>query len=276
MQDGMELEAQEIHLWVCRDNLINEPQLLSLYETVLSVSELQRRDRFTFQQDRHQFLVTRAAVRHVLTLYSPSISPKMWRFCTNDYGKPRIAQQLEPALYFNVSHTSGLIVLAVARQDIGVDVEHVGRNGNLVDLAETFFAPIEWCDLRDLPKAERRSRFFELWTLKEAYVKARGAGFGLAFDSFSFRCDAPYASALAFDAAGEDKRRWRFWSGSLLDTYCLALAAQKDHQGAEHSVSIRAFVPSGEPAPINCLCRQQDLFGIPLVRGTFPTPCRSA
>ena len=59
--------------------------------------------------------------------------------------------------------------------EVGIDVENIGRSINL-DLARRFFAPAEVAFLEQMPENQRQATFFLFWTLKEAYVKARGVG----------------------------------------------------------------------------------------------------
>ena len=94
----------------------------------------------------------------------------------------------EGGLRFNLSHTDGLVVCLVAvEREIGVDVEHTARAGSVgIEIAERFSSPSEVAELRSLPFADQRSRFFDYWTLKEAYIKARGLGLHLPLDQFSF------------------------------------------------------------------------------------------
>ena len=96
-------------------------------------------------------------------------------------GKPTIAHPKDIApLSFNLSHTERLIVCLVALdREVGVDAEDTERAGETVEVADRFFSPTEVAALRALPAQSRRRRFFQYWTLKEAYIKARGMGLSL-------------------------------------------------------------------------------------------------
>ena len=107
----------------------------------------------------------------------------------NVHGRPEILDRPAgvPDLRFNLSHTDGLIACAVTiGREVGVDVEHVGRRLTH-DIAGRFFAPREVADLKSLPVAEQPRVFFDYWTLKEAYIKARGFGLALPLGDFAFR-----------------------------------------------------------------------------------------
>ena len=100
-------------------------------------------------------------------------------------GDSRSAGRL-PDLRFNISHTDGLIACAVTiGREVGVDVEHINRHLTH-DVADRFFAPREVADLQSLPDEEQQRVFFDYWTLKEAYIKARGFGLALPLGDFAF------------------------------------------------------------------------------------------
>ena len=156
----------------------------------LTPEERVRRDRYVRDADRQAFVVTRALVRAVLSQHGPS-APDAWRFVTNAHGCPSVVdtQAGAPRLEFNVSHTGGLVALAVARgHRVGIDVEDARRVVR-EDLAGRFFAPAEVADLRGLPAAEQPRVFFDYWTLKEAYLKARGIGIGLPLAEITILAD---------------------------------------------------------------------------------------
>src|SRR5690606_22118977 len=140
------------------------------------------------------------------------------------YGRPEVAA--EHALAFNVSHTHGLIALGVSRQGVlGVDVESLLRPAR-PELAENLFAPAEHEDLQRLPPEQRGLRFYEYWTLKEAYIKARGMGLSLPLDKFAFGFPGAGRMSLKIDAAlADDPDKWRLWQFRLGD-FLLAICAE--------------------------------------------------
>ncbi|MGY2288354.1 4'-phosphopantetheinyl transferase family protein [Pseudomonas sp. SDO528_S397] len=208
---GVLLEPGEIHVWSARDQRIDDRALLALYHTWLCAEEVERMGRFVFERHRHQYLVTRALLRSTLSHYVPGVTPGQWRFTTNAWGKPCVVgPQVAPA--FNLSHTEGRVVLALTREDsVGVDVETRERSVD-VDLADRFFSADEVRYLYSLPRAAQASVFLNFWTLKEAYIKARGQGLSIALDSFSFDLSVPgqigFASAALPVGAAQG---WRFW-----------------------------------------------------------------
>jgi len=143
---------------------------------LVTAEERARHDRFFFEPDRLQYAATRSLARVMLSRYAP-VAPRDWVFREGPHGKPAIAgPEGAPALRFNLSNTRSLVACAVTLDhEIGVDVEEIDRPGETVTIAERFFSPSEVAALRALPAGEQRERFFEYWTLKEAYIKALGA-----------------------------------------------------------------------------------------------------
>lgn len=220
------LPPDEIHLHVADDSTITAPALLARYNAVLNPEEAARRDRFHFEKHRHQFLVARALVRSTLSLYHPDIQPAEWQFAANAYGRPRIAGAGAGTLDFNLSHTDGRIVLAVCRsQSPGVDIERLDRLETVADIAVRFFAETETLALSALPLSAQRRRFFDLWTLKEAYIKARGMGLSIPLKDFSIHFPAKGRPTICFvDGVDDEPSRWQFWSLHAGEDYALSLA----------------------------------------------------
>ncbi len=186
--------------------------------------------RLVREVDRRTFAITRALVRRALSNYGPT-APADWRFVTNQHQCPFVepSQAGTPPLQFNLSHTNGLVALAVTRgYRVGVDVERVSRVVELA-VADRHFAPNEVRDLRALPAAEQPVAFFEYWTLKEAYIKARGMGLALPLGAFAFTLHPPLPPAIAFEPGFEDlPGRWQFWQTWPTPLHRLSLAIERD------------------------------------------------
>lgn len=217
--------AKQIHLWVVDPVTPNER-----VHAMLSVSEQTHYARIRASRTKLQYGQARWAIRHALSCYAPDVSPKLWEFTRNAYGRPALqAPSLAFPLDFNISHTRGVLVMAfAARGAIGVDVEYTQRRCRALAVAERYFSDSEVADLRGLAPEQQRTRFFDLWTLKEAYIKACGMGLAIPLDSFSFNFTG-HEIAIAFDSRREDKaERWRFWQLPLGQAHQLALAFGSD------------------------------------------------
>lgn len=158
-----EVSENEIHLWLAFNNEINTESVLTDYRRLLlSEDERQQEQRFYFEKHRHQYLVTRALVRTILSRYA-SVAPERWNFKRNEHGRPEITNDDDSAktLSFNLSHTDGLIMLGVTRTpDLGVDTENILRQNAFLSIAEHFFSRKKVAALHQSPEETRRERFF--------------------------------------------------------------------------------------------------------------------
>ncbi|PIE43319.1 MAG: 4-phosphopantetheinyl transferase [Gammaproteobacteria bacterium] len=226
--DRFTLPADRIHLWFCKEQTVKESKTLALYQALLAPDEIEQLARFHFERDRYRYLLARCLVRSVLTLYHPVIRPENWQFKKNPYGRPEIANPVSLPLYFNLSHSDKMVVMAVAaEQSIGVDVETIQRRntGNELKLADRFFSPEEARQLSALPKSGQKNRFFQLWTLKEAYIKACGKGLSIPLDHFSFSFPDQSAIELRFASDnGDSPQNWLFWQFSVEDGFYVSVA----------------------------------------------------
>lgn len=206
------IHPQEIHLWCIDDEAVQDPALLAFYQTLLNPEERAAQRRFHFDKHRHQYLITRVLLRWVLSCYADKVHPTEWIFKKTARGKPYVHAPTCP-LFFNLSHTEKQIVLALTLDaDIGVDIENTGRSGNFLDVAERMFSPREVHDLRQLALPEQEQRFFELWTLKEAYLKACGQGLFVPLEQFTFLFPTPTSIQVEFDSTLNDcAKEWQFW-----------------------------------------------------------------
>lgn len=223
-----ELEPGRIDLWLCGYQSIDDPRLLQHYLGLLNPTERERQQRFHFADDRQRYLLTRALVRCVLSRYA-AVAPADWRFAENAYGRPAIDPAHDSDLEFNLSHTRGLIALAVARRRVfGIDVENLAERQPSLGIADRFFSAEEAAALAKMPDALQQRRFFEYWTFKEAYIKARGMGLSLPLDRFSFRFPADDGVQLQIDPELNDPaERWQLWQLAPSDSCLLALCAER-------------------------------------------------
>lgn len=219
-----------IDVWLAFYHEMEDVRLLASLREYLSDDERCQEPRFYFADDRKRYLVTRALVRTVLSRYA-DVAPADWTFSTNDYGRPRIAEAHGAArrLTFNVSHTRGLIALGVTRgRALGIDVEHTTLRDVSSGIADRFFAPREVDELSKVPPERRQDRFFEYWTFKESYIKARGMGLSIPLDKFSFHFPHECAVGLAIEPElGDDASRWTFWQYRPAAHYLLAICAER-------------------------------------------------
>jgi 4'-phosphopantetheinyl transferase len=219
------MNPHEVHVRYVFSDRTTDPELLARYEALLSPDEKARRERFLQAKDRHQHLIARALVRCTLSQYA-DVPPEAWTFAANRYGRPEISGPIKTGLEFNLSHTRGLVVIAVAwDREIGVDVENVEREGDYVHLAQRFFAPSEAAHVASLPAEQQKEMFFDYWTLKESYIKARGMGLALPLEQFAFRLDEPATISFS-NSLQDDASSWLFRRLRLSEHHKAALAVR--------------------------------------------------
>ena len=183
---------------------------------VLSADERERMARFRFEEDRVRYLCAHASLRELLSGYRPDVAPGDWRFSADRFGKPGLVGAPVP-LDFNLSHTDGLVAIAVTGGTaVGVDVERRRAAHDDELLFEACLAESEAAPLRRLRPDERGDRFHVLWTLKEAYLKACGVGLSRDLRGVELRLGPDGVLLEVRDAAGVDAR-WRFGQATLED-----------------------------------------------------------
>ncbi len=183
------LLSDEVHIWRIQPQKITDAKVLNSLKSVLTQPEIEKVQRYRSPKAQHNALITRAFVRFVLSQYA-EIKPQDWSFAISEHGKPEL-DNTASALSFNLSHNDDLIVCSVCMEhDIGCDIESLSRKISVEAIAKRYFSSEEYQSLKDLPPALQRRRFFEYWTLKEAFVKATGLGISQGLDTFSFKISA--------------------------------------------------------------------------------------
>jgi 4'-phosphopantetheinyl transferase len=176
--------ADEVHVWQASLEVL--PQEQERLHRILDAEERSRADRFRFPKDRRHYTVARGVLRLLLARYLHT-SPEALNFSYNQYGKPALIEDLNPnKLQFNLSHSGERVLYAFALQrELGIDIEWRDRHiGEMEQIAKRYFSPYETQQLLALPESQRVSGFFNCWTRKEAYIKARGRGLSLPLHEF--------------------------------------------------------------------------------------------
>jgi len=206
--------VQPLSLWLAYPDDLVDDSLAQACRVLLSEGEHRRWQSFRPLRRRREFLANRALVRTSLSHFQP-LAPADWRFQVNAYGKP--ATDPDCGLRFNLSDSHGLAACLIAQgTEVGVDIEPYERGREIIEIAGEVFSPAEIAQLKALARDEQNDRALSLWTLKEAYIKARGMGLSLPLKKFSFLFGATQGIRLQLDADFTEApgRNWRF---SLLD-----------------------------------------------------------
>ena len=248
------LDSQDIDLWIVDIADFAYEELLSLTAGWLSKQDQRRAVRFQFLEHKKQLLMGRYLTRTVLSWYS-GFSAGDWRFENNEYGKPFIASDLlkgmaEP-LFFNLSHSKNKLVLAIARHELlGVDIEYGLKIRRVEKLAKRYFSNSEIDDFGVLATDQMQKKFYDLWSLKEAYIKACGMGLAIPLDHFSFSFQSKNGIEIKFDKERTDEPRlWRFWEIDSEPGYHLSLAiklAELEEVARIEISNLNQIKPSGE------------------------------
>ena len=217
-------KPDEAHLWFAGCEDFGREALETIFGW-LPADERLRHDRLHRSEDRRRYLIGRLLTRGLLSRYLQQ-DPRSLRFVHSEHGRPELAPQPKsPSLNFNLSHAFGMVACCVTSiHSVGVDVEDLKRPVAALAIATRFFAPIEAEDLRTRADDARRQRFFAYWTLKEAYVKARGEGLSIPLNQFWFLLDEN-SPRVAFDARlRDDPADWQFEYVKPTQRYLIGIA----------------------------------------------------
>ena len=217
------LSDAEVHIWRAS---LNAPATADALRALLSTDEQARADRFRFPKDRRHSIITHGLLRLLLARYL-NAPPDGIRFALNQYGKPALCVARFPAtpLKFNLSHSGEFVLFAFAHRELGIDLEWTQRTLYEPEkLAERYFSAVENETLRRLPSTQKRAGFFNAWTRKEAYIKAKGRGLSLPLEQFDVSlAPGEPAQLLATRNDPPDAVRWTMRAFTPAPEYVAAL-----------------------------------------------------
>jgi 4'-phosphopantetheinyl transferase len=227
------LAKGDVHVWLLQLDL--PPDKLADLWQILDAEEQVRASRFHFEHHRQRYISAHAGLRLILARYLNS-PPTAIRYQFTEYGKPSLAPEINPpGLTFNLTHSHELGLVAVGiEQAIGVDIEHIREDLADEQVARRFFSAQEVQTLLSLPDEMRNRAFFNCWTRKEAYIKARGEGLSMPLDAFDVAI-MPGEPALLMNTRPDPAQalQWNLYDLFLGSDYAAALAVQ----GAASSLS---------------------------------------
>lgn len=236
--------GSRVNVWTVRQDALEVRARLRAYESLLTDDEKARAARFAQAADRERFVIGRALARTMLSAHAP-IAPRDWPIDVDEHGRPELrrAPETAPDLRFNLSHTPGLIACAVAiGREVGVDVEYIGRRLVHENIPERFFSTREVSALRALPLEKQTMVFFDYWTLKEAYIKARGLGLALPLGQFTFVLLDGVSPSIEFaPELVDDASSWQFAQCWPTRDHRMAVAVRRT--GADLPIIVNEVVP---------------------------------
>lgn len=211
----------------------------------LSRDELDRAGRFHFQRDRVQYIVAHAMLRCVIARYAHAAAASL-DFDTGPFGKPSLRG--DSPLEFNMSHSADVVIVAVTwGRRVGVDVEQWSESVEVESLAQTVFSPAESAYVLDQGAAERVPAFFQVWSRKEAYIKATGDGVSRGLDHFDVPL-APGGGSITDRQVAEASNQWMLRDLSMECGYSGAVVAA----GLDWQVRRLLWNPSAAAAALAC------------------------
>ncbi len=214
------LDDNPVDIW--QAELSRSPLELEELNTILAPEERLRADKFKLEIHRNRFISARGILRQILSLYV-DIAPDKIEFIYSDRGKPSLVNNLLN-IQFNVSHSENIAVYAVTKNRIiGIDIEYLNEKHDCLNIAQRFFSVREFEAINQLTGKARSRLFFQLWTAKEAYLKATGEGLSGSLDKVEINSDRG-RSIYAID--GKNNFNWQLKQLDLAEDYLATVAVE--------------------------------------------------
>lgn len=220
------LSEEGIHVWVSRLDVA--PGVSAVFGASLSEGEQMRAKQFRFRQHQSRFIAGRGLLRAIVSRYL-QVEPARVEFKYNLHGKPELTRPFDGSgIHFNLAHSEDLALLAVTKiGPVGIDVERIRVNRDARELVNWFCSPRERELFENLAAHEKQLAFFNLWTRKEAFLKATGEGITqlLSQIEVAFRPGEP-ARFIAVSGDSEKASRWSVHDLSPASDFAAAVAIQ--------------------------------------------------
>jgi len=250
----MKLSPATVYLWFTFVEEIQDKLLLAEYKNLLPEEELEKLRRFRFVTHKRRYLVGRALIRTILSRCT-GLVPKDLVFSREEHGRPYLLHSgKSPPPQFSISYTDGLVGVALTLESrVGIDVENTRREIDCLAIAESYFSPDEHKELTLLSEPQLKERFFELWTLKEAYVKAHGSGLHIPLDEVRFHLrEKKKEQSKATSMVTDDERQWQFETFKPSEEQRAALCVHQDFQIPFKVISKKAIPLESEKGIALC------------------------
>lgn len=227
--EDLVLDRGEVHIW--RASLDRPEEVINQLELTLSSDERKRAERLRAERVRLRFVAGRGMLRMLLGSYL-CVAPNKLGFSYGMHGKPFLAQPSgAERLCFNLSHSEDMVIFVLTEgREVGIDLEHVHPVAETDVITGQCFSARERDELNNLTSNQRETGFFNCWTRKEAYLKARGGGFSVSLDGFSVSLTPGEPAALLEDL--DDLQKTDSWQLHHLipeSGYIAALAVEGTH-----------------------------------------------
>lgn len=220
LNEKFELSERQTSVFLLRLNDYDHEQLYSF----LSSDEKQRADRLKVELKKKQFIVSRSALRKILS-NSIDIPNDEVNFYYSEHGKPFIENKYNnKAIEFNISHSDQCILIAISmKNQLGVDIEKINTEINYESLSKRFFSERENEYFRNIEPDKQLDTFYAIWTRKEAFIKATGQGIAYGLDKFSVATDRILRSKVEFESKEKNCKEWFCFDLMKVEHYKTAL-----------------------------------------------------
>jgi 4'-phosphopantetheinyl transferase len=197
-----ELESQ---IYLFKTNLNKNDYEIKQLEIILADDEKARADKFHFECDKRRYIAARGTLRNILAKHL-DCNPKEIIFKYTAVGKPYIENA---QIQFNISHSHEMAVYGISfNKNIGIDIEYIGSNIRGEDVFKRYFFSSEYELIYSVPLFERQKMFFQIWTIKEAYLKATGEGIA-GLEKVEVKWDKEGGNHKIYHRDGcEDAKKW--------------------------------------------------------------------
>jgi 4'-phosphopantetheinyl transferase len=214
LTDTLALHPESINLyWLTAQTTCTDPEL-----SILNATEAKQAAQYRVSWKQQQYRRAKACQRIVLGAYLKQAPPTL-TFQQNQYGKPYLAPQASLSMHFNLSHSKHQSLLGVCEQTIGVDIESTRHNLDIESFAAHHFHPQE---IKYIAHASRsQAAFYEIFTRKEAVLKA--IGIGLIDNLNSFNCAS---SIVRLPAELNSPCDWHVQTHHLADDVVFSVASK--------------------------------------------------
>lgn len=221
----------ELHIWFI--NLNKTIEVIESLKQFLSENEISKASKFRFEKDKNSSIITRGSLRYLSGKYL-KMNPENILFKYGNYGKPDF--DIKTDLKFNVSHSGNLAIIGfVLNNDIGVDIEQLKYDFEVMDIVDNYFSQYEIETLKKLPIEEHTKGFYRCWTRKESFIKAKAKGLSFPLDSFSVDIKSDKKTELLETKWDKnEKDLWRLFSFSPMDNYIGAASVKGDIKSVKY------------------------------------------
>jgi 4'-phosphopantetheinyl transferase len=224
-KDSVIISNSETHVWLLPLEL--NKRGLEKAKSLLDNHEKTRAEQFYFHRHRNHYIAARGQMRKLLSQYL-NVENDRIKFSYNEFGKPYLEKNL---IQFNLSHSNKLALFAVNLQyELGVDIEWMKRKSNLLQIGKRFFSTNEYAQLKLLPEKLQRQGFFNCWTRKESYIKARGKGLGISLSKFEVSLIPGESVQIKSTAHEPDAvKKWKLYAFNPHAEYAAGLTINTNH-----------------------------------------------